>query len=188
MEERTNRMAQELPKASIETGSIPPGLIRARQPQPFLAKNVATGAILGALAIGVYVYSTVRQVDNINEEARNKVPEAMMKQPVAMDEEGTAMTRAAGAVVEKLKAYTETTYSAKDNTVLNSFDIARSIAEEVVEDADTWPQPSKLRGRGLLVGSFMDKQYPWLLDPQGKTLVWGAPPIDNIGFMQSSHC
>jgi cytochrome c oxidase assembly factor 3, fungi type len=28
---------------------------------------------------------------------------------------------------------------------------------------------------------YLDKRLPWLLDPERKTLVWGAPPVDNPG-------
>ena len=33
--------------------------------------------------------------------------------------------------------------------------------------------------KGLLV--LLDDQFPRLLDPEGKTVVWGAPPVDSIG-------
>lgn len=38
--------------------------------------------------------------------------------------------------------------------------------------------------RGIL--HYLDKRFPWLLDPKGKTLVWGAPPVDNFGKMWKS--
>jgi cytochrome c oxidase assembly factor 3, fungi type len=37
----------------------------------------------------------------------------------------------------------------------------------------------KKRARGLL--ALLDGRHPGLLDPEGKTVVWGAPPVDRIG-------
>ena len=38
--------------------------------------------------------------------------------------------------------------------------------------------------RGVL--HHLDKRFPSLLDPERKTLVWGAPPVDNFGKMWKS--
>lgn len=37
------------------------------------------------------------------------------------------------------------------------------------------------KAHGLLAP--LDDKYPGLLDPEGKTMVWGAPPVDCIGRM-----
>jgi cytochrome c oxidase assembly factor 3 len=35
------------------------------------------------------------------------------------------------------------------------------------------------KAHGLL--ALLDDKYPGLLDPEGKTMVWGAPPVDCVG-------
>ena len=37
----------------------------------------------------------------------------------------------------------------------------------------------KKKAQGLL--ALLDARLPGLLDPEGKTVVWGAPPVDRIG-------
>lgn len=37
------------------------------------------------------------------------------------------------------------------------------------------------KSQGLLVP--LDGKFPRLLDPKGKTMVWGAPPVDRFGRM-----
>jgi len=39
--------------------------------------------------------------------------------------------------------------------------------------------------RGVLV-QLLDRPFPRLLDPEQKTLVWGAPPVDDIGKMKDA--
>ena len=48
------------------------------------------------------------------------------------------------------------------------------------------PNASVIRGKevkaqGLL--ALLDRKFPGLLDPEAKTMVWGAPPVDRIGRM-----
>jgi cytochrome c oxidase assembly factor 3 len=77
---------------------------------------------------------------------------------------------------------------------------ARAIARagvKVVEDKGskrnlevTSPMPTpppsvtsgtEAKAQGLL--ALLDEKFPRLLDPKGKTIVWGAPPVDRIGRM-----
>ncbi|KAG7097434.1 hypothetical protein E1B28_004778 [Marasmius oreades] len=168
-----------------KSGSMSPGLRRARQ--PFLVKNTITGILLGAFAVGVYAYSirAVKQddFDDIDEEVKAK-PEKerqeregdrIMQGVLSLDEEKEVMNKAAAFVVNRARAGTSTGAS---HTTLGDVDIARSIVDEIVTEHVT---ATTTRYPGLLVGSTLDTRFPWLLDPIGKTLVWGAPPIDHLG-------
>ena len=43
------------------------------------------------------------------------------------------------------------------------------------------------RGKEAKAQGMLAKLFPQLLDPRGKTMVWGAPPVDRIGRMSSEH-
>lgn len=43
------------------------------------------------------------------------------------------------------------------------------------------PSIKEVKGQGLL--ALLGEKFPRLLDPKGKTVVWGAPPVDRIGRM-----
>jgi cytochrome c oxidase assembly factor 3 len=43
------------------------------------------------------------------------------------------------------------------------------------------PSRKEAKSQGLL--ALLDEKFPRLLDPKGKTVVWGAPPVDRIGRM-----
>ncbi|ESK92483.1 mitochondrion protein [Moniliophthora roreri MCA 2997] len=155
-----------------KSGSMSPGLRRARQ--PFLVKNAITGILLGAFAVGVYVYSirAVKQddFDDIDEEARQRIQEQMKERVKAqatvlsVEEEKTVMERAAGAVVERVRG--------------------NAGAAPISDSSSSVLGTSTPRRRGILVDSIIDRRFPGLLDPNGKTLVWGAPSVDNIGSMR----
>uniref|UniRef100_A0A0W0FRD3 Cytochrome c oxidase assembly factor 3 n=1 Tax=Moniliophthora roreri TaxID=221103 RepID=A0A0W0FRD3_MONRR len=164
-----------------------PGLRRARQ--PFLVKNAITGILLGAFAVGVYVYSirAVKQddFDDIDEEARRRIQEQMKERVKAqatvlsVEEEKTVMESAAGAVVERVRGNAGAApISDSSSSVLGADDLAQSIVNEILQGTST------PRIRGILVDSIIDRRFPGLLDPNGKTLVWGAPSVDNIGSMR----
>ena len=135
-----------------------PGLLRARA--PYRWKNAISGLILGAAAVGIYTYSisAVKQdvFDDVDEEAR-ELREAGVVLRSLEDEERDRKKAAAGAHGEEL--------------------ILEKIAHE----------PEEVKGgvlvRGVLA-QYLDSSSPRLLDPERKTLVWGAPPVDNIGSMK----
>ncbi|KAF9266212.1 hypothetical protein L218DRAFT_956581 [Marasmius fiardii PR-910] len=166
-----------------KSGSMSPGLRRARQ--PYLVKNTITGVLLGTFAVGVYAYSirAVKQddFDDIDEAAKAKLEkereererDRIMRGVLSLDEEKEVMEKAATAVINRTRAGTSAIAG------LGDMDVARTMVDEIITEhvtpTTTWRQ------RGILVGSRVDKRFPWLLDPIGKTLVWGAPPIDHLG-------
>ena len=83
-----------------------------------------------------------------------------------VDEEARAMVRAGVRVVEdktserNVEANSPSTITASSNVNVTS---------------------GEAKAPGLLAP--LDRKFPRLLDPKGKTMVWGAPPIDRIGRM-----
>lgn len=131
-----------------------PGLQRARE--PYRIKNAISGLILGAIGVGIWAYSihAVKQdaFDDVDEEARE--------------------LREAGVVLKSL-----------EDDERDRLKRAGSASDEITLGQNLGPSPVKVekpKARGLLV-ELLDQSYPWLLDPDQKTLIWGAPPIDNIG-------
>lgn len=140
------------------------GLKRARR--PYLVKNAVTGAILGAFAIGIWAYSirAVKQdiFDDVDEEARVLA--------------GTGATATMRSLEDDAKQSTK----AKSEMVLGS---GPTLVPPVTTKKETETEKGVV-GRGVLV-SLLDNRFPKLLDPKRKTLVWGAPPVDNIGTLSS---
>lgn len=139
--------------------SMSPGLKRARE--PYRIKNAITGLTLGAFAVAIWAYSinAVKQdvFDDVDEEAR------------AMSATRTPETKSDLAVSP------EATRKA-----VSPASTANSVALKEVARAET--QSTSKRG----VLHYLDKQFPWLLDLETKTLVRGAPSIDNPGKMWKS--
>ena len=81
-----------------------------------------------------------------------------------VDEEARAMVRAGVRVVEDK--------TSERNVEANS---PRTTASSEVTNGE------EARAQGLLAP--LDGKFPRLLDPKGKTMVWGAPPVDCIGRM-----
>ncbi|KAF4575254.1 hypothetical protein EYR40_005010 [Pleurotus pulmonarius] len=136
-----------------------PGLKRARE--PFKYRNAFTGLILGGFVVGVWAYSisAVKQdvFDDIDEEAREMV------QP-------TGAANAATADAEKSPTPSVPT------------------ATPTIVTAPQVPLPDVRSGappRGILA-KFLETRYPAVLDPNHKTLVWGAPSVDAPGRIQKS--
>lgn len=134
---------------------ISPGLARARR--PFLLRNIVTGAIITAFVVGVWAYS-IRAVsqdvfDDVDAEAKALTPE--MRKGVETVEER------ARKVDEKLKAIVAERFVTRiaNNSRQSGSDAQRGILPLLSQKYPTW--------------------YGWY-DPQ-KSLVWGAPPIDNMG-------
>ncbi|KAJ7181588.1 hypothetical protein C8R43DRAFT_869789 [Mycena crocata] len=70
----------------------------------------------------------------------------------------------------------------KEKAILNAKRAAFARTSTRIDSARN-PVPSPIapeQRRGVLV-TLLDGRFPWLLDPTRKTLVWGAPPVDNIG-------
>lgn len=137
-----------------------PGLLRARA--PYRIKNAVTGVLLGAFVVGVWAYSmkAVQQdvFDDVDEEAKQLVAAGTILPTIEdQDKTKTGQPGRAKMAVDTLR---------QDATMVDS---ARPILPLA-------------RHRGLLPGSALDK---WL-DPKHKTLVWGAPSIDNPGRMGKS--
>jgi cytochrome c oxidase assembly factor 3 len=124
------------------------------------------GLTLGAFAVAIWAYSmsAVKQdvFDDVDEEARS------MASATSTPETRSDLGIGAHISTEIMEAANRTVSS----------DLIRSsvILEEVVK-----AEVQSKSKRGVL--HHLDKRLPWLLDPERKTLVWGAPPVDNFGKM-----
>ncbi|KAI1796131.1 hypothetical protein LXA43DRAFT_988523 [Ganoderma leucocontextum] len=134
-----------------------PGLKRARE--PFKLRNTLTGLVLAGFAVGVWAYSigAVKQDDfgDVDEEARALMAGSGLQSPVdgVVEARGTA------------------------NTVKTS-PVAASATP--VAEPPSIPVPVAGTHRGIL-SPLLERRFPRLLDPQTGTLVWNAPPVDNVG-------
>jgi len=131
-----------------------PGLQRARA--PFRFRNAITGLILAGFGVGVWAYSisAVKQDDFSD-----------------VDEEAKALMRAGtsgAAAGEEVKV------PGLDEAKVGATQIPSSTPMEATAVATI------SRPRGVLVPT-LERRFPRLLDPSRKTLIWGAPPVDNIG-------
>lgn len=138
-----------------------PGLQRARE--PYRVKNVMLGLLLGAFAVGVWAYSinAVKQdvFDDVDEEVAALSADSTKgkKTTAALTAEGPAVTPITSATVS-----------------------SQSIPEYIFPVQI--PELNSVKG----VLPSLEKRMPvWfqLLDPERKTLVWGATPIDKMGKM-----
>jgi len=134
-----------------------PGLKRARE--PYRVKNAIMGFTLGAFAVAIWAYS----ISAVKQDVFDDV-----------DEEAKAMfaTR-----TQETKSDLVVSPEATGSKAVSSALIANSVVLEEVARAET---QSKSK-RGVL--QYLDKRFPWLLDPETKTLVRGAPPFDDFGKM-----
>jgi cytochrome c oxidase assembly factor 3 len=144
-------------------------------------RNALTGLGLGLFAFGVYSYSisAVKQdvFDDIDEEARalarTGTPSGTATLPATNPSSTSAATPdAQPATLSK---------DEEQKIMQNAFDAATRSSEQR-EDGDA-VAPASHPPKGVL--QKLDSTFPNLLDPKNKTLVWGAPPIDNIGKMSS---
>jgi cytochrome c oxidase assembly factor 3 len=139
-----------------------PGLQRARA--QYFWKNAISGLLLGAFAVGVWAYSisAVKQdeFNDVDEEARELRESGVVLRSLE-DEDRDKKKAAAGAHGEDLI-------------------LEKIVHEPEVARGGAMPQRPM---RGVLV-HLLDRRFPRLLDPERKTLVWGAPPVDNIGTMK----
>lgn len=138
-----------------------PGLKRARE--PYRVKNALVGLSLGAFAVGVWAYSisAVRQdvFDDVDEEAK-----------------ALAAPAAAAAPATPLPA--------KEAAEVPSTEVVVPAPAAVLAQAVPRVNEKAPAARGVL--QQLGPKLPWLLDPTKKTLVWGAPPVDNVGKISRS--
>ncbi|KAH9482294.1 hypothetical protein JR316_0004392 [Psilocybe cubensis] len=184
--DRKEAMKSYRPKA----GTMSPGLKRARE--PYRVKNAILGLFLAAFSVGVWAYSisAVKQdvFDDIDEEAdalgATGTGTGLGVAVLAKATEGKHAGAGAGA-----GAGTSTSVDANANASVN---VTGTASPTFAASHATSPLPnpaastvlsevSKSKSKGLL--THLDSRLPWLLDPQSKTLVWGAPPVDNVGKM-----
>ncbi|KIK53293.1 hypothetical protein GYMLUDRAFT_49473 [Collybiopsis luxurians FD-317 M1] len=172
-------------------GVMSPGMRRARA--PFLLRNTITGILLGTFVVSVYTYSirAVKQDDfgDIDAEAkaqreaeRTQRIEKMRKDTASatvltVGEEKNVMERAAQAVAKDINIATMGVGG------LVSDETSGLRASQGLVPAESEVRESNGR-RGVLVG-ILEKTFPSALDPTRKTLVWGAPDVDNIGTVSS---
>jgi len=136
-----------------------PGLQRARA--PFRLRNAITGLILAGFGVGVWAYSisAVKQDDFSD-----------------VDEEAKALMRAGtsgAAAVEEVKI------PVTDEAKVGAMEAPSSVPIKTTTTA------TLSRPRGVLAPT-LERHFPRLLDPSRKTLIWGAPPVDNIGRLNDS--
>ncbi|KIJ69881.1 hypothetical protein HYDPIDRAFT_104531 [Hydnomerulius pinastri MD-312] len=145
-----------------------PGLMRARE--PFRLRNAITGFILAGFGVGVWAYSisAVKQDDftDVDEEAKE-----MMKGRGSLGVAGPGPATPSNMLSTSADA---------DATALST----TASASQVITPSQPSPIPSSrssdVTPRGILA-PVLDRTFPRLLDPTRKTLVWGAPPLDNVG-------
>ena len=143
-----------------------PGLQRARE--PYRVKNAILGLLLGAFAVGVWAYSinAVKQdvFDDVDEEVAALSADTEGKNTAALAADGPAVTPTSATVSSK--------------------PIPQSSPQVLPEYIFRVQTPESNSVKGILPS--LEKRMPvWfkLLDPERKTLVWGAPPIDNMRKM-----
>jgi len=138
---------------------ISPGLQRARR--PFRFRNAATGIAIASFVVGVWAYSisAVKQdvFDDVDEEAR-VLNSATKEQP--LHGQTQRLTSAASVVAA---------------------DVPQAENRIIISPNQEAYLPN--RPRGLLFAALCDR-YPGLFEPIHKTLVWGAPPVDNVGRLE----
>lgn len=133
-----------------------PGLQRARA--PFRFRNAITGLVLAGFGVSVWAYSisAVKQDDFSD-----------------VDEEARALMRTGPTFVEEVK--------------VPVMDQAKAVATQATSSVPVEVKAATVPSirRGLLV-PILERRFPRLLDPSRKTLIWGAPPVDNIGRLRDS--
>jgi cytochrome c oxidase assembly factor 3 len=164
-------VSEPRPQLTTDRQEMSPGLKRARA--PFRVRNAITGSIIASFAVGVWAYSlsAVKQdnFDDVDEEAKALAGSGMRS---IEDEEKTRRARnAAAAAASNTKG---------DLASVVGFTPKSSSARSSTTSVVLSPLPVT---RGILA-PLLERNFPRLLDPMRKTLVWGAPPVDKIGRMQ----
>lgn len=134
-----------------------PGLLRARE--QYRVKNALTGTFITAFIVGVYWYSimAVKQDDftDVDEEAR------------AMFADSRRPTNTTEGIASAARTSTP--------NVPAPIPSGNNIGSSGTQSASRLSEP-----RGVL-SPWLERMHPGLVDPQRKTFVWGAPPVDAIG-------
>ena len=141
-----------------------PGLQRARE--PYRVKNALLGLALGAFAVGVWAYSI-----------------SAVKQDVFDDVDEEVAAISAGS---KSRTPTHGASSVDKNEQVSSTAPASSVPTVSAQVSDALAEAAGIRARVLRhrgILPLVEKHLPGLLDPERKTLVWGAAPVDNMGKM-----
>ena len=143
----------------LYTQVMSPGLRRARE--PFRLRNALTGLVLAGFAVGVWAYSigAVKQddFDDVDDEAR-----ALM---ASSGFQGASAPAPASSAPETPAAAAATS--------------ATPVPAPPVPASPVSPAGASRR-RGVLP-PLLERRFPKVLDPSTGTLVWGAPPLDNLG-------
>ncbi|KAF8646403.1 hypothetical protein AX16_007268 [Volvariella volvacea WC 439] len=173
-----------------------PGLKRARE--PYRLRNAITGLALGLFSVGVWAWSISAvkqdQFDDIDDEARELIKSREQasssastsgtsnKEVVGGSGVGTGTTGVVRIGSGATGADSARSTSREDDAVLDAVSVVVSPpiplpppTSEPVNGGPTIITPP----RGIL--QHLDARFPRLLDPKTKTVVWGAPPLDNIG-------
>lgn len=162
-----------------------PGLQRARE--PFRFRNAFTGLGLGILAFGIYSYSisAVKQdvFDDIDEEAKALARTGTSSGAAALSSDDSAAPRSPPSVLSKEEEQRIMESAFTTATGTGGSATASKQEDGVATNSTAVSSEQQRPARGVL--QKLDKRFPWLLDPQNKTLVWGAPPIDDIGKISS---
>jgi len=131
-----------------------PGLKRARE--PYRVRNAIMGMTLAALGVGIWAYSI-----------------SAVKQDVFDDVDEEARALAASGSTSGMRSLVD------DQKVSESPLVVAPVSDSRSADVQVDAHPPVSVGKGLLV-KLLDRPSPWLLDPVQKTLVWGAPSVDNL--------
>jgi len=142
-----------------KSGLMSPGLKRARE--PYRIRNALTGLTLGAFAVGIWAYSI-----------------GAVKQDVFDDVDAEVLAQQQQQHVQQQRVEMSGVKEGVVNVPLIPATMSSGSAS-LVPSNDPAPSRRVAQARGVL--QRLDRRYPWLLDPQRKTLVWGAPPLDDIG-------
>jgi cytochrome c oxidase assembly factor 3 len=156
------------------------GLKRARE--PYRIRNALVGLGLGAFAVGVWAYSisAVKQdeFDDVDEEAKALGAGAGAANALANQGEPASSAPVVPMPTPKEVAAVA---QATANIVLPG----TLPLPPVTKPTPSLPTSSSPPPRGIL--QLLDKRWPRVLDPDSKTVVWGAPSVDNVGRMGGSR-
>ncbi|KAF5322109.1 hypothetical protein D9619_000718 [Psilocybe cf. subviscida] len=159
--------SREAAKSYRPVAGMSPGLKRARE--PYRVKNAILGLTLGAFAVGVWAYSISAVKQDVFDD---------------MDDEVVQLKTPAGPASVSVPAGTPVPTVLKDSDIVKKVDNVRAAQAALPLPSSSSSATSVPPARGVL--QHLDKRWSTFLDPKNKTLVWGAPPVDNMGKMSDS--